>query len=262
MEGQPRLISLINSLTLQDFPHTLLLLGERGCGKHLLCSYIANKFGLEMSELDNKITVDDVENILQNSTPTLYFVDLEGTLPKVQNTLLKILEEPPENALFVCINTGTFNILPTLLNRCCRWLFEPYSKEILLKFIKEENSKTDLLLEIAHTPGQVIAYQEYPLLDELQLATNIIDKIGIASYSSVLNIAEKISFKEGDGKFELHSFLAILNKCFLDKIREDSSPKYLDAFKLLANLPERLNFSIVKQRAFEEFLFNLKEVLA
>ena len=36
IRGQSNLINKIDSLNLSTFPHSLLLLGEQGCGKHLI----------------------------------------------------------------------------------------------------------------------------------------------------------------------------------------------------------------------------------
>ena len=53
--GQTKLLNKINKLTLNTLPHSLLFIGEYGCGKHLICNYIANKFNLELNKLDNNV---------------------------------------------------------------------------------------------------------------------------------------------------------------------------------------------------------------
>ena len=41
--GQERVLDKINNFTLDTFPSSTILLGEDGCGKHTLLSYISAK---------------------------------------------------------------------------------------------------------------------------------------------------------------------------------------------------------------------------
>ena len=49
--GQDSLISKINNLTLDSFPRSIILVGEKGSGKHLICSYISQKFELDVIDI-------------------------------------------------------------------------------------------------------------------------------------------------------------------------------------------------------------------
>ena len=42
--GQTKLLNKINALNIDSLPHSILMIGDLGCGKHTLCKYIANKF--------------------------------------------------------------------------------------------------------------------------------------------------------------------------------------------------------------------------
>ena len=52
--GQEALCERIDRYSLDTFPHTLMLVGSKGSGRHSLCNYVANKFNL--------ITVDITDN--------------------------------------------------------------------------------------------------------------------------------------------------------------------------------------------------------
>ena len=70
----------------------------------------------------------------------IYYIDLSNFLEKQQNKLLKFIEEPAMNT-FICIGTiSEACALPTVLNRCLKYIFEPYSVEELrqIKFINKD----------------------------------------------------------------------------------------------------------------------------
>ena len=257
--GQTKLLNKINTLTIDSLPHSILMIGDLGCGKHTLCKYIADKFGLEFSTLSNNINNEDVENILLKPYPCLYIVELDNAIPKFQNTILKLIEEPTAGVFIIGLTSNTNNLLLTLSNRCQKWYFEKYSKEELTQFIKDK-SKTELLLSIFNTPGQVIEGQEHPIEAIKDLTNNILDRIGNASVPNTLSISDKLAWKDEKEKFNVEIFLKVLEKTSLEKVISSENKKYLREFKVINQLRSRLNLCISQQRTFEEFLIQLREV--
>ena len=51
IRGQEKICNRIDSLTIDTFPRTLLLLGEYGSGKHTIVKYISNKFNLNIEDI-------------------------------------------------------------------------------------------------------------------------------------------------------------------------------------------------------------------
>lgn len=56
---------------------------------------------------------------------------------EAQNAMLKILEEPPEYAVFIIITTSSAKLLPTVLSRCTKVRFTPLSQEKMRNYIEE-----------------------------------------------------------------------------------------------------------------------------
>lgn len=54
------------------------------------------------------------------------------------NALLKVLEEPPEGALFVLTAPGEAAVLPTLRSRCCAYTLAPVSEAVCAAYLKRE----------------------------------------------------------------------------------------------------------------------------
>ena len=127
--GQKKLTDKINKLTLDNFPQAIFLYGRRGCGKHHVCNLIAEKLGLTLKELDTKITDDLALQITEEVQPTLYTVNVNQCPPKLQGSLLKLIEEPKPATFFAFLSTSPQLLLPTVANRCQVWKFEKYKKK-------------------------------------------------------------------------------------------------------------------------------------
>jgi len=93
----------------------------------------------------------------------------------------------------------------------------------------------------------------------VKLANLIISKIQVASFSNVLNIVDKIGFKEEKDKYNVNIFLKVLMYCLIEKIKVDNNYYYLYFYDALISLMGCLHVkNIDKQRAFENFLVTLK----
>ncbi|MCK5707153.1 MAG: DNA polymerase III subunit delta' [Candidatus Aureabacteria bacterium] len=55
------------------------------------------------------------------------------------NAILKILEDPPKNTIFILITSHKNALLPTILSRCQEIDFHPVKKETVLKYVKDKS---------------------------------------------------------------------------------------------------------------------------
>lgn len=256
--GQEKLIRKLEKTTLDTFPQSLILLGDKGCGKHTFCNLIAQHLNIEMIVLNNKLEKESIEEIIGRPYPTLYIIEATGISAKFQNSLLKTLEEPFNGSYFIIICENLNSLLPTLVNRCHQWVFQLYSEETLKQFIN--NPDNDLILKIATTPGQVLEYQEHPLQDMVILANNILNRITTTSPSTLLTITDRIAFKDEKDKFNLVIFLKVFKYVLLDNIRNSNDGKFILIYNELTLLEKKLNNTISQTRTFENFLIRMWEV--
>ena len=54
--GQNKIISQINSFDLDTCPRSIILMGKKGSGRHLISEYISNHLEVELVNLTNKLT--------------------------------------------------------------------------------------------------------------------------------------------------------------------------------------------------------------
>lgn len=260
--GQENIIEKIDSYSIDTLPHSILLEGSLGCGKHTLCNYIGNKFGLEVVELSNNADRKDIDDIQFNPYPSLYIIDLSNVILKFQNSILKILEEPPVGAFLVCLCQDAGLVLETIKNRCEIITFNKYSKDILELFAWDyDPMNAEIALNLFNTPGMLLNNKYQPIDKIYSFAIDVINRIGNSSYSNVFTISDKIAFKNEKTKYDLDVFIQSLKIELYNRIISINEKKYYDAYKSVERFQKRITFSIFKQHTFENFLFELKEIL-
>lgn len=257
INGQEKITSFINKCTLDTLPRTLMFIGQKGSGKHLIATYISEKFNLTLLDITDKLDYDTIEEINNRTEPYLYLIQINKVSVKEQNTILKFLEEPLKNSFIVLIAEHTLSILPTILNRCNCWTLQEYTKDFLSQF-----SDNIDLIKIANTPGQIIELTHAPFNDMVELANKIITKIELASVPNTLTLSNKIAFKNEKDKFNLDLFMLVLSYRITDMWRMNVDIRYPKAYMVTSDLVNKLRIPNVEQRPlFEKYLIDLRKVM-
>lgn len=252
--GQERICHHIDSCEIDNFPRTLLLLGEYGSGKHLITEYIGNKFNLEIEDISDTLTLETIDNIVHRTFPKIYVIDSKKLTIKNENVILKFLEEPLKNSFIVVLCEHKSNIIPTVWNRCQVWELSTYERDFLNTFVKNQN---DYLLRVANTPGKVLEYQYFPLKDMFDLAYKIFNNIKNANFANILTISRFIAFKNEKDKFDFNLFLDILLIVCKEMYWNRQVPD--EVYWLTNDLNNnKYIFNIDKKSLFEHYLIELK----
>jgi DNA polymerase III subunit delta' len=104
---------------------------------------IGNPFHRISIEGANTIKISSIREIkkylsLSEAPNTFRFVlilDAHLMNDRSQNALLKSLEEPPENVIFILLTSSKENLLPTVISRCRDLTFDPLSKSLVSKIL-------------------------------------------------------------------------------------------------------------------------------
>lgn len=185
------------------------------CNECKVCKGIIDASIPDVMEIDaaSNNSVDDIRSIRENViyAPTMakykvYIIDEVHMLSaSAFNALLKTLEEPPKNVIFILATTEPHKIPITILSRCQRFEFKRISRENIAKrlaFVCEKNGVTaesSALMVIAQSA-------EGALRDGLSLLDRIIS-------SGVTEVTEKLA-RELLGVAEVSETVGILNAIF------------------------------------------------
>lgn len=162
--------ALANAINLNKISHAYLFTGPRGTGKTSIarilakslnckegptltpcevcpsCIDIKNSTLIDVIEIDaaSNRKVEDAQNILEkiqyvpvNGRYKIYIIDEVHMLTNhAFNALLKTLEEPPENVIFILATTEPQKVLETITSRCQRFDFRRITTEDIVAHLK------------------------------------------------------------------------------------------------------------------------------
>ena len=206
--------ALTNAIKLNKISHAYLFTGPRGTGKTSTarifakslnckngptiepcgvcesCVDITNAVPMDVIEIDaaSNRKVEDAQNILEKilyapvyGKYKIYIIDEVHMLSNTAfNSLLKTLEEPPENVIFILATTEVHKVLDTIKSRCQRFDFRRITTDDIVKHLrfiadKEEINITDeALFAIAKNSAGGMR-DSIALLDQLSVLEKTID---------------------------------------------------------------------------------------
>ena len=144
---------------------------------------------------------EDINYVASNSKYTVYIIDEVHMLStSAFNALLKTLEEPPENVVFILATTEAHKVPQTILSRCQRFDFKRIRNEDIMVRMKE----------IAYADGFDITDDAYKILaslaegsmrDGLSIMERVISACG--NHVSAKDIEDTLGISSADFVFEL-----------------------------------------------------------
>ena len=198
------------------------------CGECAGCLDVINSTPVDVIEIDaaSNRSVDDARSILEkvqysplHGKYKIYIIDEVHMLTnEASNALLKTLEEPPENVIFILATTESHKVLETIVSRCQRYDFRRITTSDIVKrldFIaKSENIQItdEALLAIAKNAAGGMR-DAVALLDQLsvlgQNGTISVDDVneilGQISYDKIYEIAECINKSDTENALKILS---------------------------------------------------------
>ena len=235
------------------------------CGECESCKDITNSVPIDVIEIDaaSNRSVEDAQNILEkiqyvpvHGKYKIYIIDEVHMLSNhAFNALLKTLEEPPENVIFILATTEVHKVLDTIKSRCQRYDFRRITTEDIvkhLKWISEQekiNITEDALFAIAKNSAGGMR-DSISLLDQLSIL-GISKEITIDDVNSILGrISFDILFKLSEKIFSSASSEAIE---FLNEIYNLGN----EPLQILTNLSEYFKNLLIAKTCSNSLLTEL-----
>ncbi|MCD7779207.1 MAG: DNA polymerase III subunit gamma/tau [Candidatus Gastranaerophilales bacterium] len=292
--GQENIVhALSNAIKLNRIAHAYLLCGPRGtgktssarilakslnckegptltpCGKCPACLDIMNSIPVDVIEIDaaSNRSVEDTQAILEkiqyvpvNGRYKIYVIDEVHMLSNhAFNALLKTLEEPPENVIFILATTEPHKVLDTIISRCQRFDFRRITTDDIVKrleYISEQeniNISKEALYSIAKN-SQGGMRDALALLDQIsvlgvnkQIDINDINEIlGKISYDTLFEITDCIIKSDCSKSVEL-----------IDNIYSKGN----EPVQIVSNLIQYFrDLMIIKNCSDKELIFSLTQI--
>ena len=138
----------------KSVPRFIIISGDIGSGRLTLAKVIIRMINAKGIIMGNSIADvrDTIENAYTITEPTCYiFINADDMKNEAKNALLKVVEEPPNNAYFIMTVQNIDNMLGTIKSRGTVIKMEPYTREELLSATNDE-----ILLKYCSNIGQTM----------------------------------------------------------------------------------------------------------
>ncbi len=252
--GQEHIVKTIkNALATNKLAHAYLFAGPRGTGKTTMAKLLAKALncdegvGHQCNQCKNCVAinegthpdvieidaasnngVDDVRDLIDKvkygtilGRYKIYIIDeVHMMTTSAFNALLKTLEEPPANVIFILCTTEPHKVLPTILSRCQRYDFTKLSDEEisnrLIEVLEKENvvynkEAVDLIVSLADGGMR----DALSILDQvLAYSNNTLNPNDILSIFSLETKEEKLALLRDIASGNLNSLLQRVNHYF------------------------------------------------
>ena len=256
--GQEKLVKALEGYTLETAPKTILFLGQSGCGKSWIANAFAKQLDLEVVVVQPDSTAEKLIEYYQCPINKMYLIDLKDIVEKDQNKFLKFIEEPSKTMNIILMAESTVGILPTILNRCVKYVFEPYTPEQLKQFAWAVNCSEEIAYEICKTPGQLLELSADNLDQALGLCRAIISSVDKANYANTLSIVTKINLKDDAKKIDFKLFFDLMTYAAFDDYKKNNNEL---SFKIylytIRQQAKALNINVAKEAFLLNYLDNI-----
>lgn len=268
MIGQNVLYERIRGQIVRNkFPRFSILIGERGSGKKTLANEIAQMLNYTIVFVNP--AVENIRLVIEDSykliDPIIYVIaDCDNMSSAAANALLKVTEEPPQQAYFILTCESLDNLLPTIKSRGVTYMLEPYTYEDKCDFLEVQPKRPQdeaFMLSVASNLGELEDMLDIDVKAFKEYVNLVIDNIAEVSGSNAFKIGEKINLKDDTNKYDLRLFWRAFSSICVDKmIKADDPLKYANAVAITGNCLQQLGIrGINKQMLFDTWLLSIRE---
>lgn len=213
MIGQKEVLKQIDNLIEKGFPRFIVITGQRGQGKTELAKYISKKLEYQLVEFGIKI--DEIREMIQmaykQTEPIIYLIQNADKMSiGAKNSLLKVIEEPPNNAFFIMELQQIENTLETIKSRCQQIKMQEYTYEEKMEMLNK--LKPDATLEETQVLNKLDNYYqmqkvlEYNPIEFINYVDKVYNNIYKVQSANSFKIAEKIDLKDIGEGYDLELF--------------------------------------------------------
>ena len=122
----------------------------------------------------------------------------DSMTPEAANSLLKTLEEPPEDTHFILLTTQPQALPATVVSRCQRLSFKALAQPLVASFLATKHGvspqQAGLMAALSGgSPGQALEYLSGSLLEKRDHALEVAESLIRAGITEILELAEELA---------------------------------------------------------------------
>lgn len=274
MIGQTDLINILTCVIDEGkLPKFIIFVGAKGSGKKTLVQEVISPMYDCIYVPDNKI--ESIRQMIDTVYKVHYKVfvmwDVDNMSLAAKNALLKVIEECPNNNRFIMTLEDESHTLETIRSRAVIYHMDRYrSKEIIDYALEEciiercDYDEIDIIRNLCETPGEVQLLDKMGIKDFYSYVQKVADNIGTVSGANAFKIADKISFKEDDGKYDLKIFWKAFCSVCIEKFKDVDKPVALMHAKWCRITSKYMSDLVVtginKQMLFDNWLLEIRQI--
>ncbi len=291
--GNQHIIDLFKKLKREDLNHAYLFSGKKGVGKFTFvknlvkslqcqnretlnpcdscasCKQIENNCHVNTIILENpeKISIKQIREIqkkinLKSKDDQLKFCiidNAEQLTIEAANSLLKTLEEPPTNSIFILITQTQENLPSTIISRCQKIKFKPVPKkemeEKITETFPEKEINSEMINHADGAPGKLITLlTNQEIKDDRQQQNDLLNNFINSSIAQRFQINNQLSKKSWhEIKDILELWLSIINSKLRNQdISKTDKGNLLITTKALLEIKRKTHYNLNKRVTLDQ----------
>ncbi len=266
--GNEYLLSTLGSMVRRDkAAHTVLFYGEKGSGRKLMAKYYTTLLMCESPEdgrpcgkcrgcqTTGRLTNPDVTYVPSSGKLGGYsvetarsvisdafvmpnnssgrkvyiFTDCHSVDPRTQNTLLKLIEEPPDHAYFIFTSESKSDFLPTVISRCaCFGTSLCTEQEAAAALAEAGHSEEDIKRAVSCFHGNIGMCESYIVNEQLRKRVDLTKSLADSIIRKDEYTLNALFFSASRERNEVREVLSMLGKLVRDAAVLARAPESAD----------------------------------
>lgn len=248
----------------EKYPRFAIFVGQTGSGRKTLAKEVAKKMNLHIVQLPD-VKVDTIRSMISDAYKIpyeyLYIIpNTENMSLAAKNAILKVTEEPPNNAYFVMTVQNESQLLDTIKSRGMVFHMDTYSPTEIAEYADcGDTRELEIITSVCEVPGDVDILRRMNIDEFYHYVDNVVDNIAVTSGSNSFKIGASINFKDDPEKYDLRLFWRTFMLICLDRIEEDRL-KFAQGVKITSQHLQELNVTgINKSALFDMWILAIRE---
>ncbi len=265
MIGQKELRADLMALIERDkYPRFSIFVGQIGSGRKTLAKEMAKKLNLQVVQLPD-VKVDTIRSMIAEAYKIpykyLYIIPKSENMSlAAKNAILKVTEEPPNNAYFVMTVQDESQLLDTIKSRGTIFHMNPYTPSEIGDYAScTDTRELEIINSVCEVPGDVDVLRAMDIDEFYKYAEAVVENIAETSGSNSFKIGAKINFKDDADKYDLRLFWRTFMLVCMHRM-DESRLKYAKGVQITSKHLQELKITGINRASlFDMWILSIRE---